>query len=351
MKYLRIANGIRVVKLPEDIEKLQHLKTLEVRGTGISKLPASIIQLQRLVRLLVNSSVQLPDGIGNLQELEELSLIDLGIQSVKFIQGLGELTNLKVLEIDWRHPTEVHDVEGHTKACISSLSKLFINLQELRVDKDNISDATLSFMVSYAPTIPPLRRLILICGGMPHQLSSLVNLTRLYIKLGGDVSKQGINILACLPILASLTAFLSDDKAGDSGILHPRHAINSQGFQRLVKFNFFCWKFETALEFEPGAMPKLERLKLVLPARCQFKYGQGGLVLGLQNLKGLKRIGLAINCGAATADEAQALEDDIRGAAGPHPNRPVLQVNRFYHEFMAQGCSRRPSDHPILEAP
>jgi len=29
-----------------------------------------------------------------------------------------------------------------------------------------------------------------------------------------------------------------------------------------------------------------------------------------------------INCSAAVADEVEALEDDIRGAAAVHPNRP-----------------------------
>jgi len=51
---------------------------------------------------------------------------------------------------------------------------------------------------------------------------------------------------------------------------------------------------------------------------------------------------------AAVADEVEALEDDIRGAAAVHPNRPILQIQRFLR--MAQGCSRRPSDHAIVEA-
>ena len=68
MKY-----GHGVSQLPEDTEKLQHLETLDLRSYSITKLPAGIIQLQRLVRLNVPSWVQLPDGIGNLQALEELS--------------------------------------------------------------------------------------------------------------------------------------------------------------------------------------------------------------------------------------------------------------------------------------
>ena len=72
-------------------------------------------------------------------------------------------------------------------------------------------------------------------------------------------------------------------------------------------------------------MPKLQRLKLHLMARCQFMNRQGGLVLGLQNLAGLRYIGPRTNCHAATADEVEALEDDIKGVAGAHPHHPILE--------------------------
>ncbi|CAL4988759.1 unnamed protein product [Urochloa decumbens] len=357
MKYLRIGRGKYMMigrgshmKLPEGIEKLQHLEILDVRGNRIKKLPASIIQLQRLVRFTVSPEVQLPDGIGDLPALEELSRIDFGIQSIKFVEGLCNLSNLKVLGIYWGYSTEVRYVKGHRKACISLLSKLFMSLRELHVV--DISDATLiTFMDTCVPTPPPLRRLLFGDTGkfsiVPPQIRSLVNLTRLRIGLNAAVSKDGINILASLPMLLSLTVCF--DSSTDEGILHPRHAISSYGFHRLVKFNFRCW-FETALDMEPGAMPKLQRLKLQLMARCQFKYGHSGLVLGLQNLAGLKHVALSILCTAATADEVQALEDDIRGAAGDHPNRPILQVGIFNQDSMAQGCSRCPPDNCMVES-
>jgi len=74
--------------------------------------------------------LQQPDVIGSLQVLEELSRINLGIQSVKFIQGLDDLTNLKLLKIDWPYFTEFRDMEGHKKACISLLFKLFTRVGE-----------------------------------------------------------------------------------------------------------------------------------------------------------------------------------------------------------------------------
>ncbi|CAD6343122.1 unnamed protein product [Miscanthus lutarioriparius] len=352
LKYLRIHNYALVGKLPQDIEKLQHLETLDVRRQCLQKLPASIIQLQKLVRLHVYPSVRLPDGIGSLQALEALSTINLGIQSVKFIQGLGDLTNLKLLKIDWPCSTELRDMEDHKEACISTLSRLFSHLRELRVWQSD-PDATCSFMASCVPTPPPLRKLVLntrYLNCMGPQISSLVNLSRLSIRVHGEAGKEGINILASLPMLLSLSVRLFNDKDGDSGIVYPRNAINPQGFQRLLKFHFRCYWCDAALEFEPGAMPRLQRLMLELMARCQFKFGEGGLVLGLQNLAGLKHLAIDINCDAAVADEVEALENDIRDAAGVHPNSPMLHVRRLDQDIfssMAQGCSRRPSDHPI----
>ncbi|RCV29455.1 hypothetical protein SETIT_6G014800v2 [Setaria italica] len=346
IKYLRLEIRPCLWKLPKDIEKLQHLETLDVRNTRIKKLPASITQLQRLVRLLVNAEVKLPDGIGNLQALEELSFIGLSFQTIKFIQGLGDLTNLKILGIEWwyAHAEVRHvDVEGHKEACISSLSKLVTTLRELYVVQD-ASDDKLSFMASCGSTPPPLWKLIIRGCVLPHQIiSSLVNLTRLCIRL---VSQEGINILASLPMLLSITVHVYIEE-GNSTI---RYTISSQGFQRLVKFNFHCFQ-GGALEFEPGAMPKLQRLKLYVVVRSQFNYEQDGPVLGLQNLAGLKHVALNINCYQATPDEVQDLEDDIRVAAGTHPNRPVVQLGiKIRQDCMAQGCSRRPRNHPMLEA-
>ncbi|CAD6257532.1 unnamed protein product [Miscanthus lutarioriparius] len=349
LKYLGTSDQyVGVPKLPKDIEKLQHLETLDLRQAELENLPASIMLLQKLVRLFVHESVHLPDEIRNLQALEELSMINLGIQSVEFIQGLGDLTYLKVLKIDWAYSTELGVPKDHVEACISMLSRLFRRLRELCVWTSDLDDTCL-FMSSCVPTPPPLQMLHLVTQNLNWvgpQISSLVNLSRLCIDVYGEAGKEGINILASLPMLLSLTVNLE----GDSSILYARHAISRQGFQRLLKFNLCCRR-EAALKFEPGAMPKLQRLKLALWARCQFKYGEGGLVIGLQNLGlGLKHVAVDVCCYAAVADEVEALEDDIWGAAGVHPNSPTLQVKRNYHFAMAHGCSRRPSDHATVEA-
>nr|TKW28814.1 hypothetical protein SEVIR_3G352900v2 [Setaria viridis] len=308
LKYLVITG--RCSELPEQIGKLQHLETLDVKRSGINKLPASIVQLKKLVRLFVPAGVQLPEGIGNMQALEELSTIELGISSAKVIQELGDLTKLRFLIVFSYYTTEACDVEGHRKASVSTLSKLLMGLRTLYLAHDSVVATAL--MAS--------------CRSTP-QMRSFVNLVRLRISVQGKVTKKGIEILASLPMLASLTVRLRYN--GDN--LHPRHSIRKQGFQSLLKFSFGGDQ-EAALEFEPGAMPKVQSLKVELQARCQFKYGQGGLVVGLQNLAALKHVNASINCFKAAEEEVQGSEDDIRGTSGTHPNHLTLVVKREHSD-------------------
>jgi len=320
-------------ELPLQIGRLQHLETLDVKSSGIHKLPASIVELKRLVRLLVPADVQMPDGIGALQALEELSKIDLDISSAKAIKGLGDLTKLRVLIVFSYHHTNTNDeerdtAEGRKEACISSLSKLLMCLRTLYLAYDS-DVATALLMASCGSTsTPPLQRLYLPypLTTIPSQVRSLANLVRLRISVQGGVSKEGLEILASLPMLVSLTLRLRFG-GGMVPELQPRHIIGRYGFQSLVKFSF-GGECEAALEFEAGAMPKVQRLKLELQARCQFKYGQTGLVVGLHNLSILKQITASINCSNAMKEDVECLEDDIRWTAGSHPNRPQLMVKR-----------------------
>lgn len=338
LKYLRInTSGAR--KLTEEIIKLQHLQTLDVVGNPTVNSSADIVQQQKLVRRFVPLGLHQPDGTGNQHALEEPSTSNASRASAKPIQGLSDVTKLRVLDIEWED--YACDVEDHSKLCIQSVSKLIRGLRTLHLIVD--TDFALSLMVSCGTTTPPHQRLVLLSSWLntvPCAMRSLVNLTRLRIPLhGGEASKEGIRILASLPMLFSLTLYCWYD----GNDINPRHTIGKQGFQRLVKFYFFCWH-EAALMFEPGAMPNLLRLKLRLKARSQFKYGQGGLVLGMQNLSALKHMAVTLACDAAVAEEVEGLEDDIRGEAGAHPNHPVLEIKREHTDWMKKPNDQGPCD-------
>ncbi|XP_066333639.1 disease resistance protein Pik-2-like [Miscanthus floridulus] len=73
-----------------------------------------------------------------------------------------------------------------------------------------------------------------------------------------------------------------------------------------------------------------------------FKW-EGGLVLGLQNLAGLKHVDVDVDCSAAVADEVEALENDIRDAAGVHPNSTMLQDTRMTTQYLHLKCAILPT--------
>jgi len=87
-------------ELHEEIGGLQYLQMLDVRDTHIKEVPSSVDRLARLVTVLCDPDVQLPDGFGkNMQALERLGCINVCIQSPSFAQELRQLRNLLTLEV------------------------------------------------------------------------------------------------------------------------------------------------------------------------------------------------------------------------------------------------------------
>lgn len=96
MKYLRL-HVRSIPALPEQLGELRQLRTLDLGGTKITKLPKSIVQLQNLTCLRV-CNMELPEEIGNLHALQELSEIKINRNSMaSSLLGLGSLTKLRIL--------------------------------------------------------------------------------------------------------------------------------------------------------------------------------------------------------------------------------------------------------------
>lgn len=317
LKYLRTRT--RIKELPEQIGNLHHLEVLDIRGCIIWKLPATIIQLRKLVCLFLDET-PLPDGIGDLQCLEELSRIDLCRASVRSLEGLGELTKLRALEITWGL---FHDdgEEDRLRVCASSVFKLVANsLRSLHFTGFHNSDFLNSWVFPRGSSAPPIQRLVhnfenFGFPAIPSQIRSLTNLTRLCLSDVREMGQEGVNILGSLPMLLSLTLRLGYG-------IRQMHAISNQGFRRLVKLRF---RGETRLTFEAGAMPKLQRLKLVLTKSRQ--YSLGGFVQGLLHLSSLKHISIKVCC-TTIYRSVEDLMDEIRSTTRIHPNHPIL-VDKF----------------------
>jgi hypothetical protein len=78
--------------------------------------------------------------------------------------------------------------------------------------------------------------------------------------------------------------------------------------------------------FEEGAMPKLQQLKIDLPATAPD--------IGIRHLTFLKHLVISINCRAASAWEVEATEATMRSAASLNPKVRTLEIRRFEEALM-----------------
>jgi disease resistance protein RPM1 len=132
LRYLGLGYTGYSGELPLEIGRLQLLQTLDLRGTGIKELPSSIVGLRRLICLVLNWSICLPNGLRNLTSLEVLwrAVVD----SVHIAEELGHLTQLRILTVEQKIDEECgcEESESICKAQVESLRKLH-KIQQLVV--------------------------------------------------------------------------------------------------------------------------------------------------------------------------------------------------------------------------
>ena len=310
LRYLKLSGHVELGLL-EGIGNLKLLKTLDLRGLFIKKLPTSIVHLQGLEHLLIDLS-KLPHGFGNLTSLQELSRLNVD-KSPTALAELGKLAELRTLKI-----SGLDKNESCMKTFLQSLSNLG-NLRTLEcsddigpISLDNMSDQwrgpvhLQSFNGGFSTF-----------SALPRWFSSLSELSCLSIWV--NVLRQvDLQLLGALPVLRFLNLQLL-------GVTEERLAIGGdQSFRSLAKFRFMhyssCW-----LVFGPGAMPKLQRLGLYLEAQ---KTASGGIDVGWENLTSLKHVTVTVDCDGARAREVEDVETRIRDVVGSHPNHPTLKLSR-----------------------
>ncbi|CAN6362823.1 unnamed protein product [Urochloa humidicola] len=322
LRYMKLTGQVEP-ELLEGIGNLKMLKTLDLNETSIEELPACIVQLHQLERLLMHNSMKFPDGIGNLTSLQELSLLDVE-KSPNTLAELGKLTELRVLTIKG-----FDDNESYMETFRQSLS----NLGNLR---------TLNFS-SYAPSYWPRcldsvseqwngpARLQVFDGDhipfskLPRWFSSLSELSCLSIRVK-EMRRVDLQMLGSLPMLRFLKI-----RVDMGGITEERLVIGSgQPFRSLVEFKFEhfsrCW-----LAFEQGVMPRLQRLELYFRER---KRDGGGFDVGLENLTSLNHVTVIVDSNKDRTREVEDVKTKIRDAVDSHPNHPTLDLSSGYADWM-----------------
>ena len=143
---------------------------LDLSNAYVDALPASIVNLTNLQSLLVDSDTTMPDGIGKLSLLQEMSWIQIAPNTVA---ELGKLAALRVLCI-----RGLGYDESHNKAFVQSLSNLG-NLVGLFISRsglcslDGLSDSGVSLPASNSFVEPRQPPSISCHDGFPNSNSSL----------------------------------------------------------------------------------------------------------------------------------------------------------------------------------
>nr|QKW90242.1 wheat stem rust immune receptor [Thinopyrum obtusiflorum] len=319
LRYLSLLRAEKVSKLPEQIGHLWCLEILDLRDTSVCELPASIVNLKRLVRLLVNKNVTLPCGISKLQALEKLKIVSVYSQSFNFLQEFEQLQSLKALTLDFEDYSSADRVNAERESkkdiIVASLKNLG-NLLSLTV-----WDGPELVGESLCPVPLSLRKLMAWYSSIPHVpkwVGSLVNLQELCLELVG--AQKDFYILGGLPVLRYLVLRIVEREV-------PRVIVSGEvGFPCLRIFKYYIWYAGIHLSFAAGAMPKLEDLSIIFDATKTESLGTSGAFdLGIENLPSL----VTLDCKARGDDEsrAKAAKAALREAADAHPNHPSLKFS------------------------
>lgn len=198
LKYLSLRRAHNIDRLPRKIKKLQSLETLDLRGKGIDKLPASFIELENLVHFR-SGSTYLPHGFGRMKSILTLGLIEISDGTSWRIEEIGCLMQLEKLRIWSRDGMN----EENWESLLTVIENLSRRLLSLSIETDR---RTCSLPLDFSSSPPLLLRSLLLYGSLealPSWMASLDNLVKL--TLGGTkLEEDDIQILQKLPRLFSL---------------------------------------------------------------------------------------------------------------------------------------------------
>ncbi|PRQ19016.1 putative P-loop containing nucleoside triphosphate hydrolase, leucine-rich repeat domain, L [Rosa chinensis] len=277
LKYLSLRHT-KVKQIPSSIKKLQNLETLDLKHSHVVELPAEILNLKRLRHLLVyryevesyarfnaRKGVKIPAGISSLQSLQKLCFIEANQYSGALMAELGRMNQLRRLGI-----YKLREEHGATLCSSVQNMTSLRSLSVFSAEKEKIID------LSHISRAPPFLQRLYLAGrleNLPHWISSLQNLVRLFLKWS-RLKEDPLVHLRGLPNLVHLELLQVYD--GES--LH----FEAGGFPSLKLLGIDKLDELQSVTIEEGAMPCLEKL-IIQRCKCLKKVPSG--IEHLTNLK------------------------------------------------------------------
>ncbi|XP_073298966.1 disease resistance protein RPM1-like [Primulina huaijiensis] len=256
LRYLSL-RGTNIMTIPDSIKKLFYLKTLDLRQTSVTQLPKAISRLCHLRHLFVYKynvdnyvafdsvqGVKIFEGIGNLKNLQKLSLVEVG-EKDGIIRELEKLTQLRKLGL-------VGIRREHGKSLCASLERLktlttldlcsktkeeFLEVGEIQNPNSNIQRLYLKGRLKE----------------FPRWISKLDNLQRIGLKWSKSKDCP-LKALKDLPNLKEIK--LIDSFEGEELV------FEASTFKKLKILVIEKFSLLNTLVIEQGAMPELQKMNL-----------------------------------------------------------------------------------------
>ncbi|KAI4968762.1 hypothetical protein ZWY2020_046092 [Hordeum vulgare] len=323
LRYLGLSDTV-LDELPEEVGKLQFLQVLDLRGSpGIKKLPSSVTKLRRLMCLLYEESCnRLPDGIGNLTAMEELSSIHG--DSLSIVKEMGSMKRLRKLEIKFEHMSleleeafvkslgEMSNVQSVTifnhdrSKMMDLLGEKWVPPQGLRVlNSRHLKACRFSRLPAWIRENPSrMSQLSLLCIGVK------------------EVQRVDLGLLGRLPALHTLSL---------TSLRHGPLLVEADGFRCLTILSLWS-NSPGQVVFQPGALPKAQEVWLrtgLSVAKEEADGNNGGELFdtGIGNLPSLRSV-LAVFCTSLLRkEEAEKARSALETALRAHPNRLRYDVS------------------------
>uniref|UniRef100_A0A0D9XUC6 Uncharacterized protein n=1 Tax=Leersia perrieri TaxID=77586 RepID=A0A0D9XUC6_9ORYZ len=341
LRYLRIAG---IEHLSEQLGELQFLETLDLTNCyNIKELPTSIIKLRRLKCLLVYSA-RLPDGIGNMQALEELSKLE-------------RLTKLRILDLLWFIPNTCNNGSTHANTLALSLGKLLsygLRYLEINCRESCTANIPSNFLSSPSQLLQKLSILPCCLHRIPEWLASLTSLTTMDITVQ-QVTQDTIEVLGSFP------ALLHRNVSWKECDITKRLSVYNNRFGCLKTLILHCSPIN--LMFHAGAMPKLEQISIRIKPNSMQSTTFDHQNMGIRHLLALKYIHVDIDYRGAkpcfyTPELPIKFQSIIQWR---RPPESIIQVARRRistpagmacgsQEFRSASPSSQPRRHMKLEA-